>query len=76
MDERARELQEGYMALRHNPFWLWLRGELAAKRDYLSRELLNAASWEDCCRGQGALNVVVSIMNQITAMTERKEGEA
>lgn len=73
MDGRTWELQEGYRALRGNSCWQWLMAELALKREYLLQELLSAASWESCCRTQGGLLLLQSLLGQIEAI--EKGGE-
>ncbi len=77
MDDRYREIQEGYLALRHNPFWLWLEQEMESKQKYFTAELLNAKTWEESCRSQGGLTVITGLWNQIRqiAGTAWKEGE-
>lgn len=70
-----RELYEGYLAMRHNACWQWLAGELAQKREYFIQALLQAGSWEACCRAQGALQLAQSLLGQIAMIQEGGEGK-
>ncbi len=69
MEEKERQiLQEGYLCLQDNPFWLWALGQMAEKRQYLAQRLTEAKSWEEVCRLQGGLAALAGLWGVCAAM--------